>query len=506
MDAVSVGRITRFCTLLGTALTLAGCGGDSGPSSLTSVVITGDSTVGLNGTLQLTATALAGNVPVATGLQFVWMSSDTTKLRVSQTGLVTGVQLGTASITVIAVPQVSAAVSSDPLVIRTRIGRIAIQPFDILLASLHDTVIVSADARDAQNASVPGVTISWQSRNPGVVTVTDSGTHKAIVTAVSGGTAGIVATGDGVSDSVTATVELVAASVTIAPGSFAALTAFGRSVQATCVAIDSAGNTIPNQLCDWSAVTPGVVSFNPATAHTTTVTAVGNGTSTIQAQAAPGVLASSPITVNQIPKTVRISPANFGTPDVTMTTNQSAPFFATVLDSLDHPALEDSVTWTSSDSARASPAASATLDSTVITTFALTGAATITATAGPASGTRVVNVSASPISFATDVQTIFNTSSPTCISCHPSAAGMNLTAGSSYNSIVNQSASEVPAMQRVRPFMPDSSYLVHKIQGTQTTVGGSGARMPLGCSGNGCLSDATINIIRNWILQGALNN
>src|SRR6266581_281592 len=98
------------------------------------------------------------------------------------------------------------------------------------------------------------------------------------------------------------------------------------------------------------------------------------------------------------------------------------------------------------------------------------------------------------------------TATAACISCHPSAAGMNLTAGSSYNSIVNQDASEVPAMKRVRPFMPDSSYLVHKIQGTQSTVGGSGARMPLGCSGNGCLSDVTINIIRNWILQGALNN
>ena len=249
-----------------------------------------------------------------------------------------------------------------------------------------------------------------------------------------------------------------------------------------------------------------MVSVNPVTAHTTTVTAVGNGTVSIQAQAIAGVVASTPITVNQVPKTVQISPANFGTPDVTMRTNQSAPFFAAVFDSLDHPALEDSVIWTSSDSTRASPAAAATLDSTVITTFALTGAATITATAGPASATRVVNVSSSPISFATEVQTIFNTSTPACTSCHPSAAGLDLTAGSSYASIVDQNASEVPAMKRVRPFMPDSSYLVHKIQGTQSTVGGTGARMPLGCSGSGCLSNATINIIRNWILQGALQN
>lgn len=495
----------RFCLLLGAALTIAGCAHDTGPSSLTSVVITGDSTVFLNGTGQLTATALAGNVPIATGLTFVWMSSDTTKVRVSQTGLVTGVQLGSATITVTAVPQVSAPLASNPHAMRTRISRIVFQPFDIALASRTDTVIVSADARDAQNNSVP-LPFTWVSRNTGVVTVADSGIHKAIVAAVGYGTTRIVATADGISDSLTATVEQVPTSVAIMPTSFNTLTAFGRSVQATCIARDAVGDTIPNHLCTWSVLTTGVVSVNPVTAHTTTVTAVGNGTASIQAQATAGVVASKPITVNQVPKTVLISPANFGTPDVTMKTNQSAPFFAAVFDSLDHPALEDSVTWTSNDSTRAVPAATATLDSTVITTFAATGAATITATARPAAATRVVNVSSTPISFATDVQTIFNTSTPACTNCHPSAAGMNLAPGSSYASIVDQSASEVPAMKRVRPFMPDSSYLVHKIQGTQNTVGGSGARMPLGCSGSGCLSNASINIIRNWILQGAPQN
>jgi len=500
--------VKRFCRLLGAVLTIGACGGgDGGPPTITSVVISGDSTVVLNGTRQLTATALAGSVPLSAGVTFLWSSSDTTRGRVSGSGLVTGVRLGTTTVTALAVLNgAPTLVSSAAHAVRTRISRIAFSPFDLSLSSLHDTVIVSGDARDAQNTSVPGITITWLSRSPGIVTAADSGTHRAIVAAVASGTTQIVATGDGVSDSLIAAVELVPASVAIVPGSFSALTAFSRTVQATCVAVDAAGDTIPNHPCNWSALTSGVVSVNPVTAHTTTVTAVGNGTSTIHAQAAPGVVGTRSITVNQVPKTVQISPANFGTPDVTMTTNQSAPFFARVLDSADHPALEDSVTWTSSDSTRASPAATATLDSTVITTFAATGAATITATAGPASATRVVNVSASPISFATDVQTIFNTSSPACITCHPSAAGMDLTAGSSYGSIVNQNASQVPAMKRVRPFMPDSSYLVHKIQGTQATVGGTGARMPLGCSGNGCLSNATINIIRNWILQGALQN
>ena len=207
----------RFCLSLGAVLTMAACGSDSGPSSLSSVVITGDSTVGLQGTMQLTATALAGNRPVLTGLTFVWISSDTTRVRVSQTGLVTGVQLGSASITVSAVPQVSAPVTSGPYVVRTRIGRIVFQPFDIALASPNDTVIVNAEARDAQNTSVPGIPFTWVSRNTGIVTVADSGIHKAIVAAVGYGTTRIVATADGIADSMTATVQQIPASAAIRP-------------------------------------------------------------------------------------------------------------------------------------------------------------------------------------------------------------------------------------------------------------------------------------------------
>jgi Bacterial Ig-like domain (group 2) len=494
----------RWC-LVGAVLGIAACGGDTGPSSLTSVVISGDSTVVLNGTIQLTATAFAGNTPIESGLTFVWLSSDTSRVRVSPTGVVTGAQLGSATITVIASPPVSAAVASAPHAIRTKIGRIVFQPFDVSLTSLRDTLIVHADARDAQNSTVPGITFTWQSRNTGVVTVADSGTHSAFVVSVGNGITRIVATGAGASDSLTASVQQVATTAAILPASIDSLTAFGRSVQATCVAVDSMGDSIPTIACSWSG-TPGVVSVSPATAHTTTVTAVGNGSGTIQAQAAPGVTASRAVRVNQIPKTVLITPANFGTPDVMMRINQSAPFFAAVFDSLDHPAVEDSVTWSSDNTGVADVAAAATLDSTVVTTFASAGTATITATAGPASGTRVVNVSATALTLSGDVQPILNTSSPACTSCHPSAAGMDLTAGNTFSNVVNVTAVEAPALQRVRPFLPDSSYLVHKIQGTQATVGGSGERMPLGCSGSGCLSNAAINIIRNWILQGALNN
>ncbi len=51
----------------------------------------------------------------------------------------------------------------------------------------------------------------------------------------------------------------------------------------------------------------------------------------------------------------------------------------------------------------------------------------------------------------------------------------------------------------VTPNDPLGSYLLHKIEGTQTTVGGSGSRMP----SVGSLTDDQILLVRTWIETGA---
>jgi hypothetical protein len=81
--------------------------------------------------------------------------------------------------------------------------------------------------------------------------------------------------------------------------------------------------------------------------------------------------------------------------------------------------------------------------------------------------------------------------------------GQNLSAGQAWAAIVNVTSQESPALMRVRPFLPDSSYLVHKIQGTQGSVGGGGGQMPLGGSP---LAAEQIATIRAWITAGALDN
>lgn len=109
------------------------------------------------------------------------------------------------------------------------------------------------------------------------------------------------------------------------------------------------------------------------------------------------------------------------------------------------------------------------------------------------------------ISLSRDVQPIF-TANCALSGCHAGNApvlGQNLAAGLAYGSIVEVPAQEAPGYFRVRPFFPDSSYLVHKIAGTQALLGGSGARMPLGAPP---LSAAEIAAIRSWIAVGAPDN
>jgi hypothetical protein len=106
------------------------------------------------------------------------------------------------------------------------------------------------------------------------------------------------------------------------------------------------------------------------------------------------------------------------------------------------------------------------------------------------------------ISFAKEIQPIF-TANCSCHSGRFAPEGMNLAAGQAIANIVNVASAEARGLDRIEPGDPQKSYLIHKVSGTQRTVGGSGSRMPLGGKP---LSDDLINKIRQWITQGAKNN
>lgn len=90
--------------------------------------------------------------------------------------------------------------------------------------------------------------------------------------------------------------------------------------------------------------------------------------------------------------------------------------------------------------------------------------------------------------------------SPRCATCHAGAnapVGLRLEdAQTSYDNLVDVMSVEEPTLDRVQPGAPDDSYLVHKLEGTQTV----GERMP---RGQAPLDEDTIAVIRQWIASGA---
>ena len=94
--------------------------------------------------------------------------------------------------------------------------------------------------------------------------------------------------------------------------------------------------------------------------------------------------------------------------------------------------------------------------------------------------------------------------SPTCaqLGCHDRLAkqeNQQLTAGVAYSQTVGHPSVEMPTLLRVAPGDPANSYLYRKITGAGIT----GDRMP---QGGPFLSDAQINLVRDWIRRGAPND
>ena len=92
---------------------------------------------------------------------------------------------------------------------------------------------------------------------------------------------------------------------------------------------------------------------------------------------------------------------------------------------------------------------------------------------------------------------------PRCAGCHTGATpgmlpgGMDLSSESaSHASLVGVASVEVPSLSRVAAGDADNSYVVHKLEGTQTV----GVRMP---AAGPPLAQTTIDAIRQWITDGA---
>ena len=73
------------------------------------------------------------------------------------------------------------------------------------------------------------------------------------------------------------------------------------------------------------------------------------------------------------------------------------------------------------------------------------------------------------------------------------AAGLDLSAAHSYRMLVDVPSQACASLLQVKPFKPDSSCVIKRLTGEVPP------QMPIG----GSLSAAQVNVIRNWIAEGA---
>lgn len=122
-------------------------------------------------------------------------------------------------------------------------------------------------------------------------------------------------------------------------------------------------------------------------------------------------------------------------------------------------------------------------------------------------GTSFTSGGTTPVSYYEQNIQVLWSGAYGCTGCHAGqtgSGGLGLGIGYSYNNLVGVPSTELPSMSRVKPFDSSNSYLYHKLVGDQSSIGGSGSRMPLGCSGSSCVNATDMNTIQNWIdVRGA---
>jgi sugar lactone lactonase YvrE len=161
-------------------------------------------------TQQLTATVYDSKDSVIAGSVVVYRSADTTIAKVSTSGLVTAVANGLTAITVVCSPAFTAVPVS--VVTVGSVKFLTVTPDSVLLLGTQ-TVQLVATARDSLGNAVPSAPIVYVSRDPAVVTVSNTG----LVSRAGTGTAYVVAAAGPAQDSAQVTGLVARVSVSGTP-------------------------------------------------------------------------------------------------------------------------------------------------------------------------------------------------------------------------------------------------------------------------------------------------
>ncbi|MCC6243438.1 MAG: Ig-like domain-containing protein [Gemmatimonadaceae bacterium] len=348
---------------------------------------------------RLTASGRSRTGVIVTPTAVSWGSTAPTVAAVDDSGFVTAVAPGSASIRVVADSKLGVA---DVLVTDIPVASVSVTPS---AASVPQgaTIALAAVAKDAVGATLTGRTITWSSAAPTIATVSATG----VVTGVApGGPVLITATSEGRAGTAAITVTSSAvASVGVTPA--VASVVRGTSVPLTATLRDATGAVITNEPVGWTTSNAAVATVSTSGV----VTGVATGGPVTVTATAGGRSGSAAVTV--VPPavaTVTVAPT-----DGQISVGATRMFSATARDALGTVLTDETVLWSSSV-----PAIASVSTSGLVTALA-EGTATVTATVRGVSGTVPIRTTATRLAYV--------------MATEPSLASYTPAAGTQYNSL-----------------------------------------------------------------------
>jgi len=338
--------------------------------------------VSVNGSVRVVGTAFDKNNNTIAGKKINYATSNSAVATVTNEGLVIGVSAGQA---IIASESQGKRGETNVTVLPEAPNNILVSPNPVTLRR-NNVRQFTATPRNASGTPIAGLTITWQSSNSSIASVSLQGE----VTALNTGNVVITATVNQVSGSSQVTVtEVPIGSITLAPLNRSAQV--NETFQPTITLRDTANNVISsvNRPLNWSSSSEVVATVS----NTGVVTGRRAGTATITAAspANPAITADMQVTVfERTVKTVVLSPrTGFLRLGIARLLN------AQLLDSLNQPVTGRVVVWTSLNPTVASVTATGS------TTGISIGSVRITARVDDAVDTVQFNVTRIPVGEVT---------------------------------------------------------------------------------------------------------
>jgi YVTN family beta-propeller protein len=236
---------------------------------------------------------------------------------------------------------------------------------------------LTATVVDAAGREIAGETVTFESSDTTILTVSPTG---LLVSIGPVGSATITVRDGELSGTVDAVVTLLPSAITVTPNPVALQTGF--SVQLSVVVTDANAEPVFNPPVTFTSSNPGLVSVTDF-GYLTSV--AGNGTATITVVS--GTLSTTvPVTVTQVPTSIQVSPTA-----MVLSSGQSQPITATVLDAAGGPIAGAPIGFASSNSSVAAVSAAG-----VVMAVGPDGSATITVSSGALTATVGVFVGDAP--------------------------------------------------------------------------------------------------------------